>query len=118
MRRPMRCSRAPRRRSLAVSERLMQLRSRLEEMRRLAPCALCLALSMSLLACSEVTQTEPLPWLLVKKINHKQYGGDAAGSTPYPDYTKRFCLSGGKGDQGAQGTAGAPRPEHAPRSPA
>src|SRR5258706_12697016 len=103
MRRPMRCSRAPRRRSLAVSERLMQLRSRLEEMRRLAPCALCLALSMSLLACSEVTQTEPLPWLLVKKINHKQYGGDAAGSPQKPHYVQRFAFCGGEVDGGARG---------------
>ncbi len=96
-----------------MSERLMQLRSRLEEMRRLAPCALCLALSMSLLACSEVTQTEPLPWLLVKKINHKQYGGDAAGSTQYAYYVKRFGFWWVKVDEVATGTAVALDANHA-----
>ena len=78
-----------------------------------ASCALCLALSLSLLACSEVTQTEPLPWLRVKKIQQKQFGGLAGGSTEYEYYVKRLGFWWVKVDEVATGTAVALDASHA-----
>ena len=74
---------------------------------------LCLAFCLSLVACSEVTQTEPLPWLRVKKTQHKQLGGPAGGSSEYAYYVKRLGFWWVKVDEVATGTAVALDANHA-----
>ena len=82
-------------------------------MRSRASYALCFALALSLLACSEVTQTEPLPWLRVKKTQHKQFGGFAGGSSEYEYYVKRLGFWWVKVDEVATGNAVALDANHA-----
>lgn len=67
--------------------------------------ALALACGCFALAgCSEVTQNEPLPWLRVKKTQHKDIGGFGGGSSQYDYYVKRFGFVWTKLEEPATGT--------------
>lgn len=67
--------------------------------------AIFLTSCLGLAACTDVTQTDPLPWLRVKKTLHKGFGGWAGGSSEYAYYVKRFGFVWTKLDEVATGTA-------------
>ena len=69
---------------------------------RLALLALSAAIAVS--ACSEVTESQPLPWLKVKKTLHKSIGGLGGASSDYQYYTKRFGFWYVKVEEEATGT--------------
>jgi hypothetical protein len=71
---------------------------------RLATLLFALA-ALSITACTEVTQVDPLPWLRVKKTHYKQFGGWAGGSSEYAFYVKRFGFMWVKLDEVATGPA-------------
>ena len=64
-----------------------------------------IAAGFVLAACTEVTQTEPLPWLRVKKIHYKQFGGWAGGSSEYEYRVKRYGFLWARLDEVATGDA-------------
>ena len=63
--------------------------------------ASCLGLS----GCTEVTETQTLPWLKVKKTFHKPIGGLSGGTNEYEIYVKRFGFWWMKLDETAAGPA-------------
>jgi len=65
---------------------------------------LALAAALAVTACSEVTESQPLPWLKVKKTFHKPIGGLAGGTSDYRYYTKRFGFWWVEVDEDATGT--------------
>jgi len=69
--------------------------------------ALFVAVTIGLCACTEVTESQPLPWLKVKKTFHKPIGGIAGGTSDFEYYTKRFGFWWVKVDESATGTATA-----------
>ena len=77
------------------------------------PWLIAVAAALLVAACTQVTETEPLPWLRVKKIHYKQFGGWAGGSTEYRYYVKRFGFVWTKIDEIATGTAVALDADHA-----
>jgi hypothetical protein len=72
---------------------------------RAAALAFALAALLALSACSEVTESQPLPWLKVKKTYHKPIGGLGGGTSDFEYYTKRFGFWWMKVDETATGTA-------------
>jgi hypothetical protein len=74
-------------------------------MRSLCAAVLALVFTVALAACSEVTESEPLPWLRVKKTQHKGLGGFGDGSSSYDLYVKRFGFWWVKLDEQATGNA-------------
>ena len=54
--------------------------------------AACVALAVALLAagCTKVTESEPLPWLKVKKVQYKEVGGFGGGADEHQFYVKRY----------------------------
>ena len=78
-----------------------------------SPALIMSAALLLLAACTQVSETEPLPWLRVKKIHYKQFGGWAGGSTEYQYYVKRFNFVWLKLDETATGMAVALDGEHA-----
>ena len=69
-------------------------------MRRLSALLACAVL---LAACGEVSESEPLPWLRVKKTQHKAIGGFGGGSDTYEYYVKRYGFWWVKLDETATG---------------
>jgi len=69
--------------------------------------ALLLAAAVGVGACTEVTESQPLPWLKVKKTFHKPIGGFAGGTSDFEYYTKRFGFWWVKVDETATGTSPA-----------
>jgi hypothetical protein len=67
---------------------------------------LVLAMALAMLGgCSEVAENEPLPWLRVKKTQHKPIGGFGGGSDTYDYYVRRFGFVWVKLDEAATGEA-------------
>ena len=67
--------------------------------------ALSLTAAIGICACTEVTESQPLPWLKVKKTFHKPIGGFGGGTSDFEYYTKRFGFWWVKVDETATGTA-------------
>jgi hypothetical protein len=78
---------------------------------RLLPALLACGLLAA--ACGEVTESEPLPWLRVKKTHSQGFGGFGGGSTSYDYYVKRFGFWWVKLDEAATGTVVALDRNHA-----
>jgi hypothetical protein len=75
--------------------------------------ALSIAATIGIVACSEVTESQPLPWLKVKKTFHKPIGGIAGGTSDFEYYTKRLGFWWVKVDENATGSAVALDGNHA-----
>ena len=52
--------------------------------------ALALAAALVLAACTQVTETEPLPWLRMKKVQYKEMAGFGGGAAEYQYFVKRY----------------------------
>lgn len=82
-------------------------------MRRAASLLLAVILAALAGACSESTESDPLPWLRVKHTKHKQIGGLGGRADTYDYYVKRFGFVWTKLDEHATGPAIALGPDHA-----
>ena len=49
-----------------------------------------LAASLLLAACTQVVESEPLPWLRVKKVHYKEIAGFGGGVAEYQYFVKRY----------------------------
>jgi len=62
-------------------------------------------LAVFLAGCTQVTESEPLPWLRVKKVKYKEMGGMSGGGTEYQYYVKRLGFLWVKLEEPATGSA-------------
>jgi|SRR5688572_14691700 len=56
-------------------------------------------------ACTSVTESEPLPWLRVKKVQYKEMGSFGGGAPEYQYYVKRYGFLWLKLEEPATGVA-------------